>query len=66
MRSFLPPVVQGPIRDAVKEHGCNVADLSENQLRAVILRDFQVGADCRGQLTAKGNYLPVDTVKYTL
>ena len=34
--------VQGPVRDAVKAHGAGVADISEEDLRPVVIRDFQV------------------------
>ena len=33
--------VQGPVRDAVKVHGAGVADISEEDLRPVVIKDFQ-------------------------
>ena len=35
-------LLQGPVRDAVKRHGAGVADISEADLRPVVIKDFQV------------------------
>lgn len=43
MRNLIQEACQGPVRDAVASHGCALAQLSEADLRAVVLRDFQVG-----------------------
>lgn len=42
MRGLIQEACQGPVRDAVAAHGSAVANISEDDLRPVILRDFQV------------------------
>lgn len=45
MKNLIQEACQGPVRDAVKQHGSGVASLRAEDLRPVVLRDFQV---CRG------------------
>jgi len=41
MRALVQEACQGPVRDAVASHGHKLADLSEADLRPLVLRDFQ-------------------------
>lgn len=45
MRNLIQEACQGPVRDAVARHGAAVAHISEDDLRPVVVRDFQVGWD---------------------
>ena len=42
MRALIQEACQGPVRDAIAEHGAALAELSESDLRPVTLRDWQV------------------------
>lgn len=42
MRGLIQEACQGPVRDAVASHGAAVASISEDDLRPIVLRDFQV------------------------
>lgn len=44
MKNLIQEACQGPVRDAVKQHGSGVAALQADDLRPVVLRDFQVGS----------------------
>lgn len=41
MRALVQEACQGPVRDAVAQHAHKLADLSEADLRPLVLRDFQ-------------------------
>ena len=42
MKNLIQEACQGPVRDAVAQHGCAIAQISEKDLRPVLLKDFQV------------------------
>ncbi|EIE23907.1 AAA-domain-containing protein [Coccomyxa subellipsoidea C-169] len=52
MRALVQEACQGPVRDAVALHAHKLADLSEADLRPLILRDFQA------RIPMLQNYLP--------
>jgi hypothetical protein len=41
MRALIQEACQGPVRDVVAGHAARLAELSEADLRPVVLRDFQ-------------------------
>lgn len=41
MKNLIQEACQGPVRDAVAQHGSAIAKISENDLRPVLLKDFQ-------------------------
>lgn len=45
MRALVQEACQGPVRDAVAQHAHKLADLSEADLRPLVLRDFQACPD---------------------
>lgn len=45
MRALVQEACQGPVRDAVAHHAHKLADLSEADLRPLVLRDFQARPD---------------------
>jgi len=44
MRNLIQEACQGPVRDAVRQHGAAVANLKEGDLRPVVLKDFAAAA----------------------
>jgi hypothetical protein len=48
MKNLIQEACQGPVRDAVKQHGSGVASLQADDLRPVVLRDFQARLLCFG------------------
>ena len=42
MKNLIQEACQGPVRDAVAQHGSAIAKISEKDLRPVLLKDFQV------------------------
>jgi len=59
MRNLIQEACQGPVRDAVAMHGSRVAELREEDLRPVVLRDFQMAA--RAQ---KASVAPEEVLRY--
>lgn len=43
MKMLVQEACQGPVRDAFKANGDQLAQLTADALRPVVLRDFQVG-----------------------
>lgn len=43
MKMLVQEACQGPVRDAFKANGDQLAELTADALRPVVLRDFQVG-----------------------
>ncbi|CAG9464841.1 unnamed protein product [Pedinophyceae sp. YPF-701] len=59
MRNLIQEACQGPVRDAVASHGADVVNLSEGDLRAVNVKDFQLAA--RAQ---KASVAPEEVTRY--
>ncbi|GAB4816920.1 hypothetical protein N2152v2_003966 [Parachlorella kessleri] len=59
MKNLIQEACQGPVRDAVKTHGSGVASLQAEDLRPVVVRDFQMAA--RAQ---KASVEPKEIVRY--
>ena len=59
MRNLIQEACQGPVRDAVKHHGAGVANLTEHDLRAVVLKDFVFAAKIQ-----KASVQPEEVVRY--
>jgi hypothetical protein len=56
MKMLIQEACQGPVRDAFKASAGALAELRAEELRPVVLRDFQVGAGgrCVGSIAACG------------
>lgn len=50
MRNLIQEACQGPVRDAVAQHGVRVAEISAKDLRPVVIKDFQVTVRPRDEL----------------
>lgn len=59
MKCLIQEACQGPVRDAVAAHGAAVASLHEDDLRPVVVRDFQAAA--RAQ---RASVEPGEVVRY--
>eukprot|EP00798_Chlamydomonas_sp_ICE-L_P019919 gene19919-26623_t len=59
MRNLIQEACQGPVRDAVARLGSAVSSLSEEDLRPVQLRDFQIAAKAQ-----KASVHPSEVVRY--
>jgi hypothetical protein len=59
MRSLIQEACQGPVRDAVAEHGAAVGALRESDLRPVVKRDFAAAARA-----ARASVEPAEVERY--
>ena len=58
MRALIQEACQGPVRDAIAQHGAALAELSESDLRPVALRDWQVAFCPPEDLLMQNMWLP--------
>ncbi|CAD7694730.1 unnamed protein product [Ostreobium quekettii] len=59
MRNLIQEALQGPVREAVRQHGSKIATLSESDLRPVGKRDFQMAAKAQ-----KPSVAPCEVTRY--
>jgi len=57
MKNLIQEACQGPIREAVRNAGAQVASLQEKDLRPVVIRDFAIAAKAQRASTEPSEVL---------